>query len=141
MFAPLVVRVGLVAEPEIAASPADASAGPTASTSWLPDGPITATALEEMIACVFVVAIDGVSCVSSCASVTLVPSALLSAAMAALAPASCSRPSCATGPVSGASIASDALHAAAAAFAGWAELVAPKTVADASAITPTAPAK
>jgi hypothetical protein len=44
------------------------------------------------------------------------------------------------GPVAnGASTAIAALQAAFAALAGWAELVAPNTVADASAITPNAP--
>ena len=47
------------------AIPALPKIGPTASTSWLPAGPIAATAGEAMIDCVFVTAIDGVSCVSS----------------------------------------------------------------------------
>ena len=72
LFVPLLVSAGSVADPDTAANPAVASKGPTASTSWLPDGPTTATAGEAMIDCVFVVAIDGVSCVSSCASVTWV---------------------------------------------------------------------
>ena len=44
-FLPDVVSVGLVAEPEMKASPARPNSGPTASTSWLPAGPTTPTIL------------------------------------------------------------------------------------------------
>ncbi len=63
-----------------------------------------------MIAWVFVVASDGVSWVSSWAIVTWVPLALLSSGTASCAKCSCSRPTCATGPVNGPSIAIDALQ-------------------------------
>ena len=109
------------------ANPALASGGPTASTSWLPDGPTTATAMDAMIDWVLVVAIDGVSCVSSWARVTWVWCASLSLATASWAKSSCSRPSCATGPVNGASIAIEAMHwccRLAAAVVAWCSLAA-----------------
>ena len=98
--------------------PAVASSGPTASTSWLPDGPTSATAFDEMIACVFVVASDGSGCVSSWAIVTWMPSDLLSLATAALATAAARGQLRDAGPVNGASIAIDALQAARGAGAG-----------------------
>src|ERR1700760_992016 len=107
---PSVVSAGSVAEPEMNASPARPNSGPTASTSWLPAGPTAATALVAMIDWVFCVATDGVSCVSSWARVTSVPFALLSSATANCAKCNCSRPTCATGPVNGPSIAIVALQ-------------------------------
>src|ERR1700744_1750168 len=109
-FLPSVVSAGSVAEPVMNATPARPKSGPTASTSWLPAGPTEATALDEMIAWVFWVASDGVSWVSSCAIVTSVPLALLSICTASCAKCSCSRPTCATGPVNGPSMAIDALQ-------------------------------
>src|ERR1700760_3252539 len=109
-FLPSVVSAGSVAEPEMNAIPARPNSGPTASTSWLPAGPTAATALEEMIAWVFWVASDGVSWVSSWARVTSVPLASLSSLTASWAKCSCSRPTWATGPVNGPSMAIDALQ-------------------------------
>src|ERR1700722_13253036 len=63
-----------------------------------------------MIDWVLVVAIDGVNWVSSCAIVTWIPSDLLSLATASCAKCSCSRPTSATGPVNGPSIAIEALQ-------------------------------
>jgi len=87
------------------ASPALAKIGPTASTSCEPAGPIDATAFDATIASVFETATDGVSCVSSWASVMLVWFAALSLATASSAKCYCSSPSAATGPVNGPSIA------------------------------------
>src|ERR1700729_1616006 len=109
-FLPSVVSAGNVAEPETNAIPALPKIGPTASTSWLPAGPIDATALEATTDWVFCTASEGVSWVSSWASVTLVWLAALSSATASCAKCSCSRPTCATGPVSGPSIAIGAVH-------------------------------
>ena len=66
------MSAGNVAEPETNAIPALPKIGPTASTSWLPAGPIAATALDATIDSVFCTASDGVSWVSSWANVTLV---------------------------------------------------------------------
>ena len=85
MLAPLVVSAGSVAEGETAAIPAAASSGPTASTSWLPEGPTTASALDAMIALVLVGASAGFSPVSLWPSVKLVPLALLNIATASSA--------------------------------------------------------
>ena len=85
MLAPLVVSAGSVADPETPAIPAFESSGPTASTSWLPEGPTMATALEAMIAFVLLVASAGFSPVSSCPSEMLVPLALLAVATASSA--------------------------------------------------------
>ena len=110
-FLPDVVSVGFVAEPEMNAMPARPNSGPTASTSWLPAGPTTATIFEfEVNCCVTVVACAGISCVSPWTSVMLVPLALLSAATASWANASCSSPSTATWPVIGASMPIDVVQ-------------------------------
>src|ERR1700759_1235803 len=109
-FLPSVVSAGRVAEPVMKAIPARPKSGPTASTSWLPAGPTAATALEEMIDWVFWVASDGVSWVSSCAIVTSVPLAWLSILTASWAKCSCSRPTGATGPGKGPSMAIAALQ-------------------------------
>src|ERR1700759_517681 len=109
-FLPSVVRAGRAAEPVMKAIPARPKSGPTASTSWLPAGPTAATALDEMMAWVFWVASDGVSWVSSCAIVTSVPLAWLSILTASCAKCSCSRPTWATGPVNGPSMAIAALQ-------------------------------
>ena len=91
------VSAGFVAEPVMKPTPARPNSGPTASTSWLPAGPTTATTFEfEMNCCVTVVAWAGISCVSPWTSVMLVPLILLSAATASWAKASCSSPSTAT---------------------------------------------
>ena len=64
-FLPLVVRAELVADPVMNASPARPNSGPTASTSWLPAGPMTPTILLLETNCwVTVVAWAGWSCVS-----------------------------------------------------------------------------
>src|SRR5437660_6533564 len=109
-FLPSVVSAGSVADPVMNAIPARPKSGPTASTSWLPAGPTAATALEDRTDCVFCVASDGVSCVSSCTRLTLVPLAWLSVATASWAKCSCSRPTWATGPVNGPSMAMVALQ-------------------------------
>ena len=60
-FLPLVASAGSVAEPETNGIPALPKIGPTASTSWLPAGPIDATALVATIDWVFCTASEGVS--------------------------------------------------------------------------------
>ena len=93
------------------AIPARPMAGPTASTSWLPAGPTTATMLElEMNCWVTVIACAGLSCVSPWISVIFVLFAALSIATASCAKCSCSLPSGATGPVIGPSNPTDATH-------------------------------
>src|SRR5439155_13032774 len=105
------VRVVLVADPEMNAIPARAMGPPTASTSWLPAGPTTATMLEfEMNCWVTVVACAGCSCVSPWTIVILVLLAALSASRASCAKCSCSVPRTATGPVIGPSNPIDAVH-------------------------------
>ena len=60
-----VVSAAAVADPEMNAMPALAISGPTASTSWLPAGPTTATIFEFEVNCwVTVVACAGLSWVS-----------------------------------------------------------------------------
>src|SRR5215469_1488024 len=94
------------------ARPARAISGPTASTSWLPAGPTTATILLFEVNCwVTVVACAGFSWVSPWTSVILVLLRRLSAAMASSAKCNCSCPSTATGPVSGPSMPTEATHA------------------------------
>ena len=57
-----VVSAAAVADPEMNAIPALANSGPTASTSWLPAGPTTATIFEFEVNCwVTVVAWAGFS--------------------------------------------------------------------------------
>src|ERR1700733_3604144 len=73
-------------------------------------GPTPAPALVATIDSDFDTAIDGVSWVSSWASVTSVWFAALSLATANCAKCNCSRPTCATGPVNGPSIAIEAGH-------------------------------
>src|SRR5439155_660117 len=93
------------------AIPARAMGPPTASTSWLPAGPTTATMLEfEMNCWVTVVACAGCSCVSPGTIVSLVLLAALSASRASCAKCSCSVPRTATGPVIGPSNPIDAVH-------------------------------
>src|SRR6266849_4745700 len=92
--------------------PARAIAPPTASTSWLPAGPTTATMpVFEMSCWVTVTAIAGLSCVSPWTSFMFVLLAVLSIATASWAKCSCSVPRNATGPVIGPSNPIDALHA------------------------------
>src|SRR5690242_14158325 len=87
------------------ASPARAISGPTASTSWLPAGPTTATIFEFEVNCwVTVVAWAGLSWVSPWTIVIFVWLARLSRRTASCAKCSCSCPSTATGPVSGPSM-------------------------------------
>src|SRR5580700_7187795 len=94
------------------AIPARSMRPPTASTSWLPAGPATATMFAFEVNCwVTVTAIAGLSCVSPCTSVILVLLAALSVATASSAKCSCSVPSGATGPVIGPSKPTDATHA------------------------------
>src|SRR5580700_1700886 len=93
------------------AIPARSMRPPTASTSWLPAGPATATMFAFEVNCwVTVTAIAGLSCVSPCTSVILVLLAALSVATASSAKCSCSVPSGATGPVIGPSNPTDATH-------------------------------
>jgi len=71
--------------------PARSISGPTASTSWLPAGPTTATILLFEVNCwVTVVAIAGFSWVSPWTSVILVLLARLSVIIASCAKCSCS---------------------------------------------------
>src|SRR5580658_7348621 len=112
-----VVSAAAVADPEMNASPARAIRGPTASTSWLPAGPTTATIFVFEVNCwVTVVAIDGVSCVSPWTIEIWVWLAALSIDTASSAKWSCSCPSDATGPVSGPSMPVEATHAVVAAL-------------------------
>src|ERR1039457_6136829 len=92
-------------------SPARPNSGPTASTSWMPAGPTTATILElEMNCWVTVVSWAGCSWVSPWASETLVPLAALSCEIASSAKCNCSAPSIATGPVIGPSKPTETAH-------------------------------
>src|ERR1700730_17883096 len=93
------------------AMPARDMGPPTASTSWLPAGPTTATMLEfEMNCWVTVVACAGCSCVSPWTSVIFVFLAALSVASASCAKCNCSAPSGATAPGMGPSSPIDAVH-------------------------------
>src|SRR5262252_8138668 len=93
------------------ARPALAISGPTASTSWLPAGPTTATILEFEVNCwVTVVAWAGLSWVSPWTIVIFVWLTRLSLSAASCAKCSCSCPRTATGPVSGPSMPTEATH-------------------------------
>ena len=99
------VRATAVADPVMNGSPARAISGPTASTSWLPAGPATATIFEfEVNSWVTVVAWAGFSWVSPCTIEIFVLLAALSWLTASSAKCSCSCPRLATGPVSGPSM-------------------------------------
>ena len=107
-----VVRSAAVADPVMNGSPARAISGPTASTSWLPAGPTTATIFEFEVSCwVTVVAWAGFSWVSPCTIEIFVLLAALSWLTASCAKCSCSCPSVATGPVSGPSMPIEATQA------------------------------
>ena len=100
------------------AIPARPNSGPTASTSWLPARPTTATIFEFDVNCwVTVVACAGFSWVSPWTSEIFVLLAALSINRASCAKCSCSCPSTATGPVIGPSNPIDATHVLAAVVA------------------------
>src|SRR5215469_14383836 len=136
------VSVTFVAEPEMNARPALAISGPTASTSWLPAGPTTATIFEFDVSCwVTVVACAGLSWVSPWTSVILVLLAALSIDSASSAKCNCSWPSTATGPVSGPSMPIDVAHVEVAAFVPDPELPHPASTSapsDVAAMIPCA---
>src|ERR1700689_2663824 len=93
------------------AIPARAIGPPTASTSWLPAGPTTASIAAFEVNCwVTVTACAGCSCVSPCTRVILGLLAAFSIATASSAKCNCSSPRLATGPVIGPSKPIDAVH-------------------------------
>ena len=104
-----VVSAAAVADPVMNGIPALAISGPTASTSWLPAGPTTATIFEFEVSCwVTVVAWAGLSWVSPWTIEILVLLARSSLATASCAKCNCSCPRTATGPVSGPSMPTEA---------------------------------